>query len=967
MIVLVAQIRAGLWVRNGFGMRAQQLHYKEYSLRENTFDQDIFFLQTGLVVLDPSLVLIAIVDRFQIQKWLGGEEDASIYEPGQAFSMAEELLYLLIILLSDPTHVAGLSVAQCLRRELVHNLCLGPCPYSELMRRVSEKFSDDPALDAVLKEVAVFKEPVGVSDQGTYTLRTECFNEIDPYFPKFSRNQREEAEKYVRDHLKKVSPDVETVIVPRPLNITSGPFVTLSSTFDSDVLHQIIYFAMKHGQARGELFSEVLVDEACHLAMLALIEQPASFSNFASERILSNIEDEATLVHMMVKIEEDDRMKPVRHKIQWCLDQLAIIVGPAVNALRRAEDTAAPAKLFEEKRLAAKARQAAIMLQFAKAQQSFLESSENIDDEDEEDDMEEGGAKESIGSCIVCQAELDDARAWGSLAFIQTSNFLQTTTKFNSDFIAEILAIPSELDRDATASRTRERLATRTRPPNELLEIDISGLHASACGHMMHLVCFETYCKSLEQRHHLQPARCHPENLERHEFICPLCKSLGNVLLPSIITEPVETPHGSPDTEDDLEQWAWDVLEHLNAVRSENGTDDPGRLKDRQDTWCILPFEPPPSSRRNVEDTAGGERIMVARLFDVAHPLVMEGLDDEYPTSITLPKDLIAFTISCVEVASRGQEQSLGHVTDSTARMLRSLLSILGHLSDDRVTRTCGIYQRLGGAFSDEESFDYFEPLTVLVETAAVLPQDFYSVAAFAFYTVLFQHYIDLVQMLEHLPLAEETLDVDDVALGDYATLATIHTHFLDSVSPSSQLASRALPFGKLLYSYVLPFLRRAAIIHSVLNPDSPSQASSSTTSELSRLLSLLKIPHPRYVIKRQIDSPVGSSALSFHLKCLRDQIPGWPQFLPFDFPLELVKQVPPRENPAIYELIGLPAQLDTLAAESLVRECFRCDQVPTEPAMCLLCGQIVCNQSFCCMDAESEAQFGECNMHMWT
>ena len=96
VIVLVAQIRAGLWVRNGFGMRAQQLHYKEYSLRENTYDQDIFFLQTAFVILDPSVVLIAILDRFQVQDWLGGADEHPTYEPSQAFAMVEEMLYLQI-------------------------------------------------------------------------------------------------------------------------------------------------------------------------------------------------------------------------------------------------------------------------------------------------------------------------------------------------------------------------------------------------------------------------------------------------------------------------------------------------------------------------------------------------------------------------------------------------------------------------------------------------------------------------------------------------------------------------------------------------------------------------------------------------------------------------------------------------------------------------------------------------------
>ena len=55
------------------------------------------------------------------------------------------------------------------------------------------------------------------------------------------------------------------------------------------------------------------------------------------------------------------------------------------------------------------------------------------------------------------------------------------------------------------------------------------GLHSSICSHMMHLDCFTVYSNSIRVRHRTQATRNHPESIPRKEYICPLCKSLGNV------------------------------------------------------------------------------------------------------------------------------------------------------------------------------------------------------------------------------------------------------------------------------------------------------------------------------------------------------------------------------------------------------------------------------------------------------
>lgn len=436
-------------------MRAQQLHYREYSLRETTFDQDVYFLQLSLVILDPSVVFLSIMDRFNLLEWLAGHEH-SVYDDAQAFSMSEELLYFFILLLAERTNAAGLSPLECIRREVIHMLCLGPCSYSDLTKRMSEQYSDDPALDRVLATVADFRPPRGVSDQGKYTLRPQFYAEVDPYFSRYNRNQREEAEESACKELKKQSGNDSVVLPPRPLEITKGPFVKLASVLGDDVLHQTLFFAILNGKGRGEDFSETLVDEAVYLCMLALQEEPLKFSRFALERELVAKPAASTLVELLAKVEDDSRFKPVHHKIAWCFDRLREQVGPKVDEFRQAKLADEAVRAAEAKKAAAKARQAAIMAQFAQQQQSFLDT---VDDDVSDNDVEIEGAPAaeapSLGTCILCQEKLDDTEPFASLAAIQPSNLVRKWRDGDESqvFMEALLSTPLSLDDDARGPR----------------------------------------------------------------------------------------------------------------------------------------------------------------------------------------------------------------------------------------------------------------------------------------------------------------------------------------------------------------------------------------------------------------------------------------------------------------------------------------------------------------------------------
>ncbi|CAG8747262.1 29173_t:CDS:2, partial [Racocetra persica] len=432
---LRAQIRAGLWVRNGFGIRGQCHHYREFSLRENTYDEDIFLIQTAMVILDPNLVLATILDRFDLVDWFNGGTTHNIYDTSQLIFIAEELLALLIICVSERANAAGLTVEQEIRREIIHGLCLGSIAYSELTKRIPDRLTGDPLFDDILKQLSHYRPPDTLTDHGLYELNDQYFEEVDPYFIHYSRNNREEAEEALKNRMKKKMDSFEKqstpLIIPKLIPITSGPYVRLGNILHARLLNQIIFYSLWHVKTEEKIKSDTLIDEALHLAMLALsdenndiirenkrkgkqkaIDAPIStdidegmpgFMYYATNDYFHETNNNAmethgtSLLELLLQFSCEQSFKEFHHKIAFIINKFeqlgSDIAKMAISKhyekirLESQSKTGEEDGLseYERKKQAAKERQKKIMEQFAIAQKSFIDKHEELYDNDEMD------------------------------------------------------------------------------------------------------------------------------------------------------------------------------------------------------------------------------------------------------------------------------------------------------------------------------------------------------------------------------------------------------------------------------------------------------------------------------------------------------------------------------------------------------------------------------------------------------
>lgn len=640
----LAQMKAGMWVRNGLSLRHQMGTYRAVSHRDLAHHRDIFLLQAAFVICNPSRVLASIIDRFGMDEWMRGNYAIRPgYEPTQQLDVAEDFIHILIIVLSDRTSLHPLEheaspQSLAIRRDIAHILCFKPLSFSDLSGRLADKFQDLEEFQTILEEMTNFRAPEGLSDTGTFELKQEHLADIDPYIAHYSKNQRDEAEIAYRTWMAKRfgKPIAEVVLEPNLGKIQSGVFEDLSAFTSSALFAQILFYSLLYPLQTQTLTEipgtrvEAFLQVVLHLMLCAISEDGSvegdqitdpvrGFMSWVFYRHLNESSYLTTtfgsIFNVLVKLLERDDLKGCHSKIRLILHRLqqhrprtfssAIaqiyashrvsvkapvdVQGSESPRTPIAEDHEMKQKqaleLQEAKKQQSLARQAKVMAQFQQQQQKFLDNQEIIDwGEDDLDDVESvaTGTTEELrkvwkyptGNCILCQEETNDSRLYGTFALMMNSNILRQTNFKDPDFVGEVLSTPSSLDRSADAIRpfgvagqNRRKVTKLTSDGRQIVaehqglgkgfptQCYLRGPVSTGCGHIMHYACFELYCASTQRRQLNQIARNHPERIEQKEFVCPLCKALGNTLIPIIWRGKEEQYPGALQTDLPFREW----------------------------------------------------------------------------------------------------------------------------------------------------------------------------------------------------------------------------------------------------------------------------------------------------------------------------------------------------------------------------------------------------------------------------
>ncbi|PVV02036.1 hypothetical protein BB560_003520 [Smittium megazygosporum] len=434
VIVLMAQIRSRMWSRNGFVVKSQAHHYREISLRENTFDQDIFLVQFFLCLWDdPDHILLTILDRFELIDWFSGnflsmEPENQPYPPDQLISLVDEFLGVLIVLVTDRVVASGQSSRELSKREIIHG-CLEITSYSDLVKKVPERLAEHPEFDSILIELANYRPPTSVMDTGMYELKDGYLDCVDLHFIHYNRNQREEAEDILFSRINKHNRSIgdsslsneKPIILPKLIEVKKGPFKNLGLVLHSPLSCQILFYSLHNSTTKEQkAIPTSVLDQTLHLIIVALfdgltgsIKSKLALDN--ERKLLGGLYKYAlelkfntksfgrlNLLELLLIMENSVEYRQWRARLKLVIklfedtgDFLKTSIQRLVSDLKsrgyilhevEPEKEQDPAVFKKE---AAKLRQSQIMEDFAKAQKSFLENYSSIlgDLSDEDDPM----------------------------------------------------------------------------------------------------------------------------------------------------------------------------------------------------------------------------------------------------------------------------------------------------------------------------------------------------------------------------------------------------------------------------------------------------------------------------------------------------------------------------------------------------------------------------------------------------
>uniref|UniRef100_A0A8C2DRS7 E3 ubiquitin-protein ligase n=1 Tax=Cyprinus carpio TaxID=7962 RepID=A0A8C2DRS7_CYPCA len=506
-VVLAAQVCADMWRRNGLSLVSQVYYYQDVKCRDEMFDKDVIMLQIAASKMDPNHFLMLVLLRFELFDIFNDNSSSKDQEVLKQWNrLTEEMLYLIIIIAGE-RYVPGISHVtkeDVTMREVIHLLCIEPMAHSSLVKSLPENESHETGLETVISKVAIFKKP-GVSGHGLYELKKECLEEFNPFFYHYSRPQHSKvcdapiissSLKYRLVFKKKemfisLRPPVPPPFCPAFSNIV---YLLCCDIF----IHILKRIFQKAAEDRSNRWTEPMIQRVWLL--LSCLYHFSPFIFCGSQQVGGGNDT-------------DSNTEGLSHNASVSLRCLKCVVSvQSVQDKEKAER--------KRKAEAAKAHRQKIMAQMSAMQKNFIESNKMLYDNVPESSSQSDTAGVCSTDweaqiCILCQEEQEvqaQAPAMVLTACVQRSTVLtQNRGKTLSPKGTYPLFMPPDL---------------------------AVGTHTGSCGHVMHATCWQKYFEAVQNT---TRNRLHAEliiDLENGEYMCPLCKSLCNTVIPLIPVEP---------------------------------------------------------------------------------------------------------------------------------------------------------------------------------------------------------------------------------------------------------------------------------------------------------------------------------------------------------------------------------------------------------------------------------------------
>ncbi|XP_042869972.1 E3 ubiquitin-protein ligase UBR2-like isoform X5 [Penaeus japonicus] len=617
--VMIAQVHAGMWRRNGFSLINQIYFYHNVRCRQEMLDRDVMLLQIAATLIDSNEILVHLLNRFNLMSW--AQEDyemkylrdevedgvavkahATTTTPHRAFRvfrqvhlvlgnssrlgndednmrqtvvLVEEYLQLVMTIVSEryTPGIGQIGEEERIKKEIIQLLSIEPMPHSVLNKALPEGTNHETGMEKVIDSVADFKKSSGAT-KGFYELKKSYYSHYNLFFYHYTREEQSKSEVAQRAR-KKNAGEEECCPPPVPPAFTV-PFTMIVNILQCDVFLHILKTVLKRMMdLKAQSVSESQLQKVLHLVGYALHEEERYYHNNDPYFHFTRRAQKINLLALLEGLVGHQRTTTHKDLLAWTIRKYHSVLSLSASSSKEAQtseavmastSTSVAASASSEKKrrsdIAAQ-RKARIMLKMASMQQNFIKTNETLFQETSSteqtndvveptpmdlteqlpEDMIAIGPRQTLvqpqelsHTCILCHQEDQVGRGDGSTG--------------------RAMVLGALVQRSTVLSRNRARRLDQPDTHDPLiLPADLYwGAHTSSCGHTMHAHCWQEYFDDVVKKERRRPYRFRQNlsfDIEKSEYLCPLCEALCNTalpLLPSVTATAVNLRNQDPQS-----------------------------------------------------------------------------------------------------------------------------------------------------------------------------------------------------------------------------------------------------------------------------------------------------------------------------------------------------------------------------------------------------------------------------------
>uniref|UniRef100_A0A8B9JND3 E3 ubiquitin-protein ligase n=1 Tax=Astyanax mexicanus TaxID=7994 RepID=A0A8B9JND3_ASTMX len=989
-LVLCAQVHAGMWRRNGFSLVNQIYYYHNVKCRVEMFDKDLMMLQAGASMMDPNHFLMIVLSRFELFHIFSSadcrkrynRENANKDVVQQNSTLIEEMLHLIMMVVGErfASGIGQVENSDELKREIVHQLCIRPMAHSELVKALPENENKETGMERVIDSVASFKKP-GVTGRGLYELRPECAKQFNLYFYHYSRADQSKAEEAQRK-LKRQNGE-DSALPPPALPPFCPLFASLVNILQCDVLLGMLGAVLQWAvEPSGGHWSESMLQRVLHLIGMALLEEQQQLeSSCEDNEVTFNFtlkisrpgeapSNTPSVLALLETLQNAPHLEVHKDIIRWILKMVVNIktmrertaAAPSPEGSGHCqEETVRDKDKAERKRKAemARLRREKIMAQMSEMQRHFINENkelfqQSLEELDASTSTSQDHSPSSWDSALVCVGPRRWRAGGGERRQVVTCILCQEEQEIRSDGRAMVLA--------AFVQRSTVMSKNRRRPPHNpesydplFMHPDLSfGTHTGSCGHIMHSHCWQRYFEAVQakEQRRQQRLRVHTSyDVENGEFLCPLCECLSNTVIPLLPLAKTSCSSEQPG----LSQWLNTTSQQIKTLHAAHRKAKSASKKgEKSDVFLCFCRNPYSSSIKEMLTTFGTATYKVGLKV---HP------NEQDPRVPIMCWGSCAYTIQSIERLLVDEEKPL---FGSLPCRQDDCLSSLARFGSACWTVSClstvqTHFIRLLAALVpnpqvenspcllDVDMFHLLVSLVLSYSAVHCLDSSGLSVDAAQlhfFHLVTVAH---LVQILLTSVPVELTMDQESggVEREEEESVCLFYNILKTHLGSSLPEMSSGWHLWRCVKASILPYLRGAALFFHHLNGVPTPPELHGKLLFLDALCTYLCLPSN--LLQLQF-----LSLLSFRW-CSH---PGIIFFFLFHTNLSSF----PRES---NKLIELPEDYSALINQASSFTCPKSGGDKSRaPTLCLVCGTMLCSQSYCCQTELEGEDVGACTAH---